>query len=114
MNKNHFTEPGEYVEFNGLLSARVNSNIGPIIGIFPGDAGLPAGKTIADPTMSIPKGNIVYNSGPGSEVTSIFLGCNILFGMDVAFGVKQDDKWYDFEGPDVSYDLGRLGSCETS
>lgn len=59
------------INFNGLLSARVLTPIGPLIATFPDidTSNPPPGQKISEPTLSIPKGNVVYSSGPGKGVS---------------------------------------------
>lgn len=92
------------VTFNGLLSARVNASLGPIVGVFPAidTSGTPKDVSIADPKISIPSGNVVYGSGAGTGTAQIALACYFSFGLDVDFGVQQNGRELDWEGPDVS------------
>lgn len=103
------------ISFSGLLSARVNSSIGPIAAHFPNikDSKPPLGRKIAEPKMSIPDGNIVYSSDPGTT-GQIALACYIDFGLDLEFSVTEGLEDHHFNGPDVSSDLRPLGSCESS
>lgn len=99
------------INFNGLLSARVLTPIGPLIASFPDidTSNPPPGQKISEPTVSIPKGNVVYSSGPGKGVSGtsvIGLGCYISFGLDLDFGIHDDDELVSFKGPNVSYNLG--------
>ena len=102
MNADSFSD--SEITLNGLLGARVNTSLGPIVGVFPAisSSGTPSGVDIADPRISIPQSNVIYGSGPGLDTAKIALACYFSFGLDVDFGVQQNGRDLDWEGPDVS------------
>jgi hypothetical protein len=105
------------IDFSGLLGARVVTPIRPLLATFPDvdKSGPLQGKLISDPTISIPKGNVVYSSSPenGGGTIVIGLGCYVSFGLDLDFGVHDDDEHVSFEGPNVSYSVGSHSWCGT-
>ena len=105
-NNDSFSE----VSFSGLLSARVNSSIGPISASFPNieASASPAGTKIADPKISIPDANIVYGSSNGTTGV-IALACYMSLGLDLEFAVTRGLENFPFHGPDVSSGIRRLG-----
>jgi chitinase len=90
------------VSFNGLLSTRVKSPLGPVVGSFPlvSLSGSPRDTSIGDPKISVPSGNIMYSSGSGKA--QIAMSCYVSLGLDVDFGAMVGDDSVNFEGPDVS------------
>ncbi|EON97103.1 putative bacteriodes thetaiotaomicron symbiotic protein [Phaeoacremonium minimum UCRPA7] len=64
-------------------------------------SGTPSGVDIADPRISIPQSNVIYGSGPGLDTAKIALACYFSFGLDVDFGVQQNGRDLDWEGPDI-------------
>ncbi|KFY47830.1 hypothetical protein V496_10420 [Pseudogymnoascus sp. VKM F-4515 (FW-2607)] len=107
------------INFNGLLSARVLTPIGPLIATFPDidTSNPPAGQKISEPTLSIPEGNVVYSSSPGKGVSGtsvIGLGCYISFGLDLDFGIHDDDELVSFEGPNMNIRIDSMVAFENN
>ncbi|RYP44871.1 hypothetical protein DL768_008713 [Monosporascus sp. mg162] len=92
------------IGFNGLLGARIQTTLGPVVANLPSieGSGAPRGESLQAPRIEIPESNIVYGSGPGLDTAKIALACYVSLGLKVDFGVVDGDTSIEFVGPDAS------------